>query len=152
MRSPSTTRQPASTREQGIALIVTLMILVLISALMVGFMTAIIADTRASGLDRDQTQAYAGAHAGLEQLTSDLSGLFTQDFSPSAAQIATLTATPPVLTGFQFIESGRQRPATRSTSRLTRRETRRPRTPRAARFPPVRIRASRGSSRPTTSP
>ena len=76
----------------------------LVSALMVGFVTAIVADQRASGLDRDQTQAYAAAHAGLEQLTSDLSGLFTQDFSPDAARISTLTATPPALTGFQFID------------------------------------------------
>ena len=44
---------------------------------MVGFVTAIIADNRPSGLDRDQTQAYAAAHAGLEKLTSDLSTLFT---------------------------------------------------------------------------
>ncbi len=55
----------------------------LVSVLMVGFVAAIIADQRASGLDRDQTQAYAAAHAGLEQLTSDLSALFTHDFSPS---------------------------------------------------------------------
>src|SRR5262249_29384303 len=41
---------------------------------------------------------------GLEQLTSDLSTLFTADFSPSAAQIGTLTATPPSLTGFQFVD------------------------------------------------
>ena len=53
------------------------------SVLMVGFVTAIVADQRASGLDRDQTQAYAVSHAGLEQLTSDLSTLFTTDFSPS---------------------------------------------------------------------
>jgi hypothetical protein len=87
-------------------MIVTLMVLMLVSALMVGFVTAIIADQRASGLDRDQTQAYAAAHAGLEQLTSDLSGLFTADFSPTAAEIAGLTATPPDLPGFTFVEPG----------------------------------------------
>src|SRR5262245_66431126 len=92
--------------EEGIAMIVTLMVLVLVPALMVGFTAAIIADQRASGLDRDQTQAYAAAHAGLEQLTSDLSGLFTQDFSPNAAQISALTVTPPTLTGFNFIAPG----------------------------------------------
>ena len=58
-------------REDGVAMITTLMVLVLVSALMVGFITAIVADQRASGLDRDQTQAYAAAHAGLEQLTAD---------------------------------------------------------------------------------
>ena len=87
-------------------MIVTLMVLVLVSALMVGFTTAIIADQRASGLDRDQTQAYAAAHAGLEQLTADLSGLFATDFSPTAAQISNLTANPPELQHFTFIEPG----------------------------------------------
>src|SRR4029453_12118960 len=97
-----TARRPLS--EEGIALIVTLMVLMLVSALMVAFVSAVVADQRASGLDRDQTQAYAAAHAGLEQLTSDLSTLFTADFSPSAAQINVLTAAPPTLTGFQFID------------------------------------------------
>ena len=97
-------RKSVARREEGIALIVTLMVLMLVSALMVGFVSAIIADQRASGLDRDQTQAYAAAHAGLEQLTSDLSGVFTQDFSPDATRIATLTATPPTLTGFTFTD------------------------------------------------
>jgi hypothetical protein len=96
----------AARREEGIAMIVTLMVLMLVSALMVGFVTAIVADQRASGIDRDQTQAYAAAHAGLEQLTSDLAGLFTADFSPTAAEIAGLTATPPDLPGFTFVEPG----------------------------------------------
>jgi hypothetical protein len=106
MRPLCTKRRPVAAREDGIAMIVTLMVLVLVSALMVGFTTAIIADQRASGLDRDQTQAYAAAHAGLEQLTSDLSGLFAGDFSPTAADIANLTANPPVLEGFDFVEPG----------------------------------------------
>jgi hypothetical protein len=105
MRPCSPGRCPAA-REDGIAMIVTLMVLMLVSALMVGFVTAIVADQRASGLDRDQTQAYAAAHAGLEQLTADLSGLFATDFSPTAAQITNLTANPPNLTHFQFIEPG----------------------------------------------
>ncbi len=65
------------------------MVLMLVSALMVGFVTAIVADQRASGLDRDQTQAYAAAHAGLEQLTSDLAGALHPDFSPTRREIAT---------------------------------------------------------------
>ena len=59
MHSSNRSRQPLGRREEGIALIVTLMVLMLVSVLMVGFVASIIADTRASGLDRDQTQAYA---------------------------------------------------------------------------------------------
>ncbi len=106
MQSINRSRQTLGRREEGIALIVTLMVLMLVSALMVGFVAAIIADTRASGLDRDQTQAYAASHAGLEQITSDLSTLFITDFSPTTAQIAALRATPPTVPGFTFIAPG----------------------------------------------
>ncbi len=106
MQSIDRSRQPLGRREEGIALIVTLMVLMLVSVLMVGFVASIIADTRASGLDRDQTQAYAATHAGLEQITSDLSNLFVTDFSPTTAQITALTVTPPVLPGFTFIAPG----------------------------------------------
>ena len=106
MQSRNRSRQGLGRREEGIALIVTLMVLMLVSVLMVGFVAAIIADTRASGLDRDQTQAYAASHAGLENITSDLSNLFVSDFSPSTAQIAALRTTPPDLPGFSFIAPG----------------------------------------------
>src|SRR4051794_435843 len=89
--------------QQGMALITTLMVMMLVSVLMVGFVAAIVSDNRASGLDRDQTQAYAAAHAGLEKLTSDLSALFTTDFSPSAAQVATVAAGRPTVSGFQYL-------------------------------------------------
>jgi hypothetical protein len=105
---PSHAFSPTSVRrrcdQRGIALITTLLVIALLSALMVGFMAAVMADHRAAGLERDQTQAYAAAHAGLEKLTSDLSGLFTVDFSPSAAQVSALTTTPPTLPGFTFTD------------------------------------------------
>ena len=111
-------------REEGVALLITLMVLMLVSALMVGFVAAVIADTRASGLDRDQTQAYAASHAGLEQMTSDLAGLFTRTSRRRRPQIAGLTANPPALPGFTFIAPGRPVLATRSASQPTRRATR----------------------------
>src|SRR5712691_11354590 len=73
--------------ESGMALVTTLMVLMLASALMVGFFATIMADQRANGIDRDQSQAYAAAHAGLEKLTSDLATKFETDFSPTAAEI-----------------------------------------------------------------
>ena len=90
--------------EAGIALITVIMVMMLVSVVMVGFVAAIIADNRASGLDHDQTQAYAAAHAGLEKLTSDMSGLFLADFSPSPTQINALLANRPTISGFQFLD------------------------------------------------
>lgn len=91
--------------ESGMALIITLMVLMLASALMVSFFAAISADQRTSGIDRDQTQAYAAAHAGLEKLTTDLARLFDADFSPSKSQIDAITvdAKKPVIPNFTFI-------------------------------------------------
>src|SRR5215210_9165613 len=96
--------------QDGMALITTMMVMMLVSVLMVGFVAAIMSDSRASGLDRDQTQAYAAAHAGLEKLTSDLSFLFTTDFSPSSAQINTIQAAAPSLSGFSYIAPGSSTP------------------------------------------
>ena len=106
MESRNHSRQASARGEEGVALLITLMVLMLVSALMVGFVAAVIADTRASGLDRDQTQAYAASHAGLEQITSDLATLFVTDFSPTTAQINALRTNPPALPGFSFIAPG----------------------------------------------
>ena len=90
--------------ERGMALMLVLMIMMLLSALMIGFMASIMADQKLSGVDRDETQAYAVAHAGMEKLTSDLAALFTSDYSPSGAQITTVASNPPVISGFTYTD------------------------------------------------
>jgi len=86
------------------ALVSAILILMMMSALLVGFFAVIMADQRATGVTHDQTQAYAAAHAGLEKLTADLGLLFVGgNYSPSAAQLGALTAAPPSLAGFQFL-------------------------------------------------
>ncbi len=93
--------------DAGMALVSTLLVQLLMGALVFGFLAVIAADQQASGINRDQTQAYAAAHAGLEKLTADLGALFIGgNFSPSGAQITALTTTPPVLPGFAFIAPG----------------------------------------------
>ena len=90
--------------ESGMALVVTILIMVLMSALLIGFFATVVADQQASGVNRDQTQAYAAAHAGLERLTAGLGAMFTGgNYSPTAAQITALTTTPPSLSGFQYL-------------------------------------------------
>jgi hypothetical protein len=98
--SPARSRQ-----ERGMALLATMMVMALLSALMIGFMSTIVADQNASSLNRDQTQAYAAAHAGLEKLTSDLMTLFVSDVSPETAEItaATTGANIPHVPHFQFL-------------------------------------------------
>src|SRR3954466_12191049 len=102
-------RRPVVARsadEAGVALITALLALMLMSAMIVGMFAALNADQRSHMLDRDQTQAYAAAHAGLEKLTSGMASLFATDWSPSAAQITAVTSTPPAISGFAFTAPG----------------------------------------------
>src|SRR3712207_25325 len=78
--------------ESGVALLTAILVLALMSALLVGFIAMVSADQEASGTSRDQTQAYAAAHAATEKLTSDLGQLFQANFSPTGAQVQALAA------------------------------------------------------------
>jgi len=78
--------------ESGIALLTAILVLMLMSAMLVGFVAMINADQNASGVNRDQTQSYAAAHAGVEKLTSDLGQMFETNFSPTGAQVNALVA------------------------------------------------------------
>jgi len=92
--------------ESGMALLTVLLVCMLASALMAGMFAAISSDQRSLGLDRDQSQAYSAAHAGLEKLTTQLAQLFVTDFSPSATQITTASAIAPTVPGFTFVAPG----------------------------------------------
>ncbi len=81
--------------ERGSALLSVILISLLVSALLAGFMSMVMADQRAGYSNRDQTTAYAAAHAGLEQLTADLGELFATNFRPTSAQVNAIMATPP---------------------------------------------------------
>jgi hypothetical protein len=88
--------------QHGMALMTTLLVTALISAMMLGFVATITSGQRAMSADRDQLQVYAAAHAGLEKLTADLDDLFKFDFSPSGNQVNALTGSPPDLPGFKY--------------------------------------------------
>ena len=68
----------------GNGLVTAMLVLMLASGLMAGMFAALIADQRSHATDRDQSVAYAAAHAGLEKLTASLAALFATDFSPNA--------------------------------------------------------------------
>ena len=90
--------------EAGIALVSALLVLLLMSALMVGFMAMAAADTRTRALSGSRTQAFYAAHAGLEQLTSDLGDLFSSNFAASCTDVDALVADPPELAGVTWEE------------------------------------------------
>ncbi len=88
--------------ERGIALITTLLVMMLISSLLIGFTAVVMSDQRFRGIDMDRTQAFYAAHAGLEKLTADLGNLFATNVAPTAAQIDALTTSPPALSNIVY--------------------------------------------------
>jgi len=61
--------------ERGIALITTLLVMMLISALLIAFTTVVMTDQRYRFIDKDRGQAFYGAAAGVEKLTAGLGSL-----------------------------------------------------------------------------
>jgi Tfp pilus assembly protein PilX len=59
-------------REKGVALITALLILLLVSAIVVGMSWMVMTDQRLGGNNQSRESAFYGAEAGMEQLTSDV--------------------------------------------------------------------------------
>src|SRR3954462_6680397 len=89
--------------ERGMALIAALMVLLLMSALMIGFTSIVMSDQRFRGIDKDRTKAYYGAQSGLEKLTVDLGNLFLTKVAPTNAEIAALANNPPSIQDITYV-------------------------------------------------
>ena len=96
-------RDPRWHGESGIALVASLLVTLLVSALLVGFTSLVISDQKIRTADADGTQAFYAAHAGLEKLTSDLGTLFEANYAASGAQIQAQTANPPALPQVSYL-------------------------------------------------
>src|SRR5207237_2783070 len=88
--------------EHGMALIAALMVMLLMSALMIGFTTVVMSDQRFRGIDKDRTRAFYAAQSGLEKLTVDLGNLFLTNVAPTNGQIANLANNPPAIANVTF--------------------------------------------------
>jgi len=89
-------------REGGIAMVSVLLVMMLMSALLVGFTALTMSDQRYRFIDRDRNQSFYAASAGLEKLTTDLGNLFFTYVAPTQAQVNALAATPPTLSDITF--------------------------------------------------
>jgi PilX N-terminal len=92
--------------ERGAALMTTMIVMTMMSAILLGFTALVMTDQRARFHDRDRTNAFYAAHSGLEKLTNDLGALFGTNFAPTDAEVNALATSPPVLTGVQFVVPG----------------------------------------------
>lgn len=94
--------------ERGVALIMTMLVMMLMSALLIGFTAAVTSDQRYRSIDRDRSRAFYGALSGLEKLNADLANLFFVNVAPTAQQIADLgeTIDQPSIPNVTFTTSG----------------------------------------------
>lgn len=95
-------KKALTTNEAGMAVVTALLVLMLASGLMAGMFAALLANQQAHATDRDQSVAYAAAHAGLEKLTAGLAELFVTNFSPDSDDIDDLSDYPPEIAGFEY--------------------------------------------------
>ena len=93
-------------REKGVALITSLMVLLLISAIVVGMCWMVMTDQRLGGNNSSRELAFYGAEAGMEKLTTDVANKFSTEGALTAADITAITAVPPnALPGVQYVNA-----------------------------------------------
>src|SRR5271163_4619304 len=93
-------------REKGVALITSLFVLLLISAIVVGMSWMVMSDQRLGGNNSSRALAFYGAEAGMENMTTDVAQQFATSGSLTAANVTTITSTPPTgLTGVTYVNS-----------------------------------------------
>jgi Tfp pilus assembly protein PilX len=78
--------------QHGYALVTAMIVLAVMLGLVAGLIEQVINEQKISGNDFDFNSAFYAAEAGLEQLNSDLSKLFSLTSFPSASQMAAVTA------------------------------------------------------------
>jgi hypothetical protein len=89
-------------RENGIALITALLILLLVSSIIIGLSWMVMTDQRLGGNNSDRQNAFYAAEAGMEKMTADIGELYTTTSALSSANITTVMAEPPVIPGVSY--------------------------------------------------
>jgi len=85
-------------REQGMAMVTALLVLLLISAMIVGMSWLVLTDKKLGGNNSDRQTAFYGAEAGMEALTTQLQSAFANNYALSAGDITTIVNTTQTVT------------------------------------------------------
>jgi Tfp pilus assembly protein PilX len=93
-------------REKGVALVTALLVLILVSAIIVGMFWMVMTDQRLGGNSEGRELAFYAAEAGMEKMTSDVANTFATSGALTAANITTITSAPPVgLPGVTYVNA-----------------------------------------------
>lgn len=91
-------------RQKGVALITALLVLILVSAIVVGMCWMVMTDQRLGGNNKSREVAFYGAEAGMEKMTTDVANQFALKGSLGAADVAAIEAlVPTTLPGIQYV-------------------------------------------------
>src|SRR6185295_11022356 len=96
-QAPHSSTRPLSARksERGAALVTSVLILGMLSAVAISVLAVVQSESRIAGSDLKRTQTFYAAAAGIEKMTSDFSALFQVTSRPTAAQLLRIENTPP---------------------------------------------------------
>src|SRR5579885_3389112 len=91
-----------SRNENGVAMIVTLMVLSLMGLFIAAALS--LATTEATLMNNDNTnaEAFYAAQASLELMSRDFNNIFDYHLSPSSSDLSAIQADTPAITGFTF--------------------------------------------------
>jgi hypothetical protein len=76
--------------------------LILVSAIVVGMSWMVMTDSRLGGNNKDRENAFYGAEAGMEKMTTDVGNEFATQGSLTGANVATIVGNTPTLPGIQY--------------------------------------------------
>lgn len=105
MRTITSNYRNAGRDERGGALLTSLIIMSLLSAVSMTVLAVVTHESRIAGSDLRRTQTFYAAAAASEKMTSDFSALFTKTSNPTQAQLDAVAAAYPselVTEGFSF--------------------------------------------------
>lgn len=90
--------------EAGIALVTTMLLMLLMSTMLVGFVMLITSGQKLGTVNNDYSKAFYGSEAGMEKMTADLGTLFKKTYSPNSAQLSSISSpsSAPVISGVQY--------------------------------------------------
>jgi hypothetical protein len=93
---PSTQHSsPARSSERGAALVTSILILGMLSAVAITVLAVVQKEAQIAGSDLKRTQTFYAAAAGIEKMTNDFSALFLVTSRPTPAQLFTIQNSPP---------------------------------------------------------
>src|SRR5207302_11446869 len=111
--SPKKRTHVRNRQEEGIALAIALIVLLLISIMIAGLAWLLMGDQKLGGNNSDRQRAFYGAEAGMESLTASLENVFNANYAPDRTAINNLLTNPGPpsnIPGVQYIAAGSSSP------------------------------------------